>query len=98
VPEGAKHSEATLARARFIPARPFWGNPFGSRRWGFSFAVVGRGDPLMLLFKAMRFGRAGKSGRPSPLEPSLEVPRDIAHNQSPGFAVAPGVISTRAVL
>jgi hypothetical protein len=41
---------------------------------GFSFAFVGRGDPLMMLpFKAMLFGRAGKSGRPPPLEPSLKV-------------------------
>jgi hypothetical protein len=57
----------------------------GARRFtpaGFSFAFVGRGDPLMLLrpFKAMLFGRAGKSGRPPPLEPSLKVQRDIAHN------------------
>jgi hypothetical protein len=36
---------------------------------GFFFCFVGRGDPLMLLlpFKAMLFGRAGKSGRPPPL-------------------------------
>jgi hypothetical protein len=55
------------------------------------FVFVGRGDPLMLLlpFKAMFFGRAGKSGRPPPLEPSLKVHRDIAHTQSSGFAVAP---------
>jgi len=59
---------------------------------GFSFAFVGRGDPLMLLpFKATLFGRAGKSGRPPPLEPSLKVQRDIAHNQCSGFAVAPRV-------
>jgi hypothetical protein len=59
---------------------------------GFSFAFVGHGDPLMLPlpFKAMLFARAGKSGRPPPLEPSLKVQRDIAHNQSSGFAVAPG--------
>ena len=46
---------------------------------------------LLLLFKAMLFGRAGKSGRPAPLEPSLKVHRNIAHNQSSGFAVAPRV-------
>jgi hypothetical protein len=51
---------------------------------------------MLLLFKAMLFGRAGKSGRPSPLEPSLEVHRDIAHNQSSGFAVAPRVESINA--
>jgi hypothetical protein len=28
---------------------------------------------LVLLFKAMLFGRAGKSGRPPPLERSLKV-------------------------
>ena len=46
---------------------------------------------LLLPFKAMLFGRAGKSGRPPPLEPSLKVQRDIAQNQSSGFAVAPQV-------
>jgi hypothetical protein len=68
---------------------------------GFCFAFVGRGDPLILLlpFKAVRFGRAGKSGRPPLLEPSLKVQRDIAHNQSSGFAVAPRIqASTRAGL
>jgi hypothetical protein len=54
---------------------------------------------LLLLFKAMFFGRVGKSGRPPPLEPSLKVHRDIAHNQSSGFAVAPRVkASTHAGL
>jgi hypothetical protein len=54
---------------------------------------------LLLRFKAMLFGRAGKSGRPPPLEPSLKVQRDIAHNQISGFAVAPGSkVSTRADL
>jgi hypothetical protein len=68
---------------------------------GFSFAFVGRGDSLILLlpFKAVLFGRAGKSGRPPLLEPSLKVQRDIAHNQSSGFAVAPrSKASTRAGL
>jgi hypothetical protein len=51
---------------------------------------------LLLPFKAMLFGRAGKSGRPPPLEPSLKVQRDIAHNQSSGFAVAPRVKSLNA--
>src|ERR1700733_12430734 len=63
------------------------------------FAFVGRGGPLMLLllFKAMLFGRVGKSGRPAPLEPSLKVHRDIAHNQGSGFAIAPrSTVSTRA--
>jgi hypothetical protein len=46
---------------------------------------------LLLRFKAMLFGRAGKSGRPPPLEPSLKVQRNIAHNQISGFAVAPGI-------
>jgi hypothetical protein len=57
-----------------------------------SFPFLGRGDPLLLLlFKAMLFGGAGKSGRPPSLEPSLKVQRDIVHNQSSGFAVAPRV-------
>jgi hypothetical protein len=59
---------------------------------GFPFAFLGRRDePLMLFFKAMLFGWTGKSGRPPPLEPSLKVQRNIAHDQSSGFAVAPGV-------
>jgi hypothetical protein len=64
--------------------------PAGSTRAGFAF--VGCGDPLMPLlpFKAVLFGRARKSGRPPLLEPSRKVQRDIAHNQSSGFAVAPG--------
>src|ERR1700689_626485 len=55
------------------------------------FAFLGRGDVSMMLlrFKATLFGGAGKSGRPPPLEPSLKVQRDIAHNQSSGFAIAP---------
>ena len=64
--------------------------PAGCTPAGFSFDFAGRSDPLMLLpFKAMLFGGAGKSGRPPPLEPSLKVQRDIAHNQSSGFAVTP---------
>jgi hypothetical protein len=61
--------------------------PAGSTPAGFAF--VGCGDPLMPLlpFKAVLIGRAGKSGRPPLLEPSLKVQRDIAHNQSSGFAV-----------
>src|ERR1700728_124036 len=55
------------------------------------FAFVGRGGPLLLLllFKAMLLGRAGKSGRPAPLEPSLKVYRDIAHTKAPGLLSAP---------
>jgi hypothetical protein len=68
----------------------------------FSFAFVGRGEALLVLllrFKAMLFGRAGKSGSPALLEPSLEVQRNIAHDQISGFAVAPGSkVSTRAGL
>jgi hypothetical protein len=77
--EGASSGPRSRTR-RFTPA-------------DFSFAFVGRGEPLMplLRFKAMLFGRTGKSGRPSPLEPSLKVQRDIAHNQISGFAVAPVV-------
>jgi hypothetical protein len=57
------------------------------------FAFIGRGGPLLLLlpFKPTLFGRAGKSGRPAPLEPSLEVYRDIAHN----LTKAPGLLSPR---
>ena len=62
---------------------------------GFAFAVVGRGELLMLLlFKAMPLlERAGgrKSGGPPLLAPSFKVQRDTAHNQSSGFAVAPRV-------
>ena len=49
-------------------------DPTGSAPAGFAF--VGRGDLLMLvmLFKAMLFGGAGKSGRPPPLEPFAQGP------------------------
>jgi hypothetical protein len=60
---------------------------------GFSFAVVERGD-LLLPFKAMLFSERAsgqKSGSPPLLAPSLKFQRNIAHNQSSGFAVAPGV-------
>jgi len=44
---------------------------------GFSFAVVGRGELLLLLpFKAMLLSeraRGRKSGRPPPLAPSFKV-------------------------
>jgi hypothetical protein len=61
-------------------------------------AFVGRGSPLLLLlFKAMLFGRAGKSGRPAPLEPSLKVYRDIAHTKTPGLLSAPRVNGINAL-
>ena len=71
---------------------------------GFLFGFAGRGDLLTLLLMPVlledsRGRRLRKSGRPPPLEPSLKVQRDIAHNQSSGFAVAPGSkASTRAGL
>lgn len=56
---------------------------------GFAFAVVGRGELLMLLlFKAMLLlerARGRKAGGPPLLAPSLKVQRDNAHNQSSGF-------------
>ena len=70
---------------------------------GFAFAVVGRGELLMLLlFKAMLLlegARGRKAGGPPLLAPSFKVQRNTAHNQSSGFAVAPRVkVLTRAVL
>jgi hypothetical protein len=60
---------------------------------GFAFAVVGRGELLMLLlFKAMLFlesARGRKAGGPPLLAPSLKVQRNTAHIQNSGFAVAP---------
>ena len=60
---------------------------------GFAFAVVGRGEFLMLLlFKAMLLlerARGRKAGGPPLLAPSLKVQRNTAHIQSSGFAVAP---------
>jgi hypothetical protein len=60
---------------------------------GFAFAVVGRGELLMLLlFKAMLLlerARGRKAGGPPLLAPSLKVQRNTAHIQSSGFAVAP---------
>jgi hypothetical protein len=63
---------------------------------GFSFAVVGRGQLLMLLlpFKAMLLSeraRGRKSGSPPLFAPFFKVQRNTAHNQSSGFAVAPRV-------
>jgi len=55
---------------------------------------------LLLPFKAMLpLGHARKSGGPPLFEPSFKVQRENAHNQSSGFAVAPGSKAlTRAVL
>ena len=56
---------------------------------GFAFAVVGRGELLMLLlFKAMLLlERAGgrKAGGPPLLAPSFKVQRDNAHNKISGL-------------
>jgi hypothetical protein len=56
---------------------------------GFSFAVVGRGELLMLLpFKAMLLfesARGRKAGGPPLLAPSFKIQRNTAHNQAPGF-------------
>jgi hypothetical protein len=61
---------------------------------GFSFAVVGRGELLMLLlpFKAMLLSeraRGRKSGSPPLFAPSFKVQRNTAHNESSGLAVLP---------
>ena len=56
---------------------------------GFAFAVVGRGELMLLLpFKAMLLlerARGRKSGGPPLLAPSFKVQRDNAHNQSSGL-------------
>ena len=87
-----------------IPGRPL------TRAWpkgqlnqvGFSFAIAGCGKlltPLCPMLFPMLLERARKSGGPPLFEPSFKVQRDSTHNQSSGFAVAPGVkASTRAVL
>jgi hypothetical protein len=54
---------------------------------GFSFAIVGRGELLMLLlpFKAMLLlerARGRKSSGPPPFAPSLNVHGDDTHNNS----------------
>jgi hypothetical protein len=58
---------------------------------GFSFAVIGRGELLMMLlpFKAMLLSeraRSRKSGSPPPFAPFLKVQGDDTHNNS-GFSV-----------
>ena len=67
---------------------------------GFSIAVMGRGESLLLPFKAMLLSeraRRRKSGRPPPLATSFKVQGDIAHNsKSSGFAVAPGLRPQRS--
>jgi hypothetical protein len=83
-----------------IPGRPLIrGRPKGQLNpAGFSFAFAGCGKLLTLPFP-MLLERARKSGGPPLFEPSFKVERDSTHNQSSGFAVAPGVkASTRAVL
>jgi hypothetical protein len=71
---------------------------------GFAFAVVGRGELLMLLlFKAMLLlerARGRKAGGPPLLTPFFKVQGNTAHNQSSGFAVAPRVkgLNARAPL
>jgi hypothetical protein len=67
---------------------------------GFSFPFAGR-CRLTLLFKPILlvrggFCRPGKSGGPPLFEPSFKVQRDSTHNQSSGFAVAPGSRPQRA--
>jgi|SRR6266478_1455391 len=54
------------------------------------FAFAGRGKLLTLPF-AMLSERARKSRGPPLLAPSFKVQRNTAHNQSSGFAVAPGL-------
>jgi hypothetical protein len=49
---------------------------------------------MLLPFKAMLLlerARGRKSGGPPLLAPSFKVQRNTAHNQSSGFAVAPGL-------
>ena len=67
---------------------------------GLSSSVVGRGELLLLPFKAMLLSersRGLKSGSPALFAPSFNVQRNTAHNQSSGFAVAPGQRSQRAL-
>jgi hypothetical protein len=48
---------------------------------GFSFALAGLGQPLILPFRLLLFGRgqADEPGGPPLFEPSLKVERDIGH-------------------
>jgi hypothetical protein len=59
---------------------------------GFSFAVIGRGELMLLLtFKAMLLSeraRGRKSGGPPLLAPSFEIKRDV-HDQRSGFLGRP---------
>ena len=80
-----------------IPGRPLtrWRPKGQLNPAGFSFAFAGCGKLLTLLFP-MLLERARKSGGPPLFEPSFKVQRDSTHNQSSGFAVAPGVRPQRA--
>ena len=73
--------------------------PLRSRRWcspdayrldtvGFSCAPAGFGQPSILPFKLLLFGRGGtdESGGPALFEPSLQVERDIGHVKPLHFA------------
>ena len=74
--------------------------PLRSRRWcspdayrldtvGFSCAPAGFGQPSILPFKLLLFGRGGtdESGGPALFEPSLQVERDIGHIKPLHFAL-----------
>jgi hypothetical protein len=57
---------------------------------GFSFAFVGRGDPLILLlaFKAVLFGRAGNLAA----HRRSNLLSDFAHNRNSGFSITPAPV------
>jgi hypothetical protein len=54
---------------------------------GFSFALAGLGQLLMLPFKLLLFrrGRTEESGGPPLFEPSLKVEGDIGHFKTSGL-------------
>jgi len=62
-----------------VQTRYHWLNPVG-----FSFALAGLGQLLILPFKLLLFGRGGtdESGGPPPFEPSLKVEGNIGHIQA----------------
>jgi len=94
-PQRAKRVRASVPRShrrRRLQARPL-------NATGFSFAVVGCGELLLLLlpFKAILLSegaRGRKSGSPPLFAPSFKVQRNTAHNRSSGSAVLPPSVTT----
>ena len=84
-------------RCSSVPRSQRWRRP--DAHWlnpvGFSFALAGLGQLLILPFKHLFFegGRTEESGGPSLFEPSLKVEGDIGHIKPLDFALTKVIAS-----